>query len=94
MADGKHISIESFIIKLRKGFTFGTVFGGIFGAVISFVYLLIGNYSVILFVLPVCTAILAGLAGLISVLIEQIFFYCGLTNKIYLILVQKVRSNI
>jgi signal transduction histidine kinase len=84
MAEGKHISIESFINRLRKGFIFGSAFGGIFGAVISFVYLLIGSYSVILFVLPVCTAILAGLAGLISVLIEQILFYCGLTHKIYL----------
>ncbi|HEX3048059.1 MAG TPA: sensor histidine kinase [Bacillota bacterium] len=84
MVDDKHISIGSFITRLRKGFIFGTAFGGIFGAVISFVYLLIGNYSVIVLVLPVCTGILAGLAGLLSVLIEQILFYCGLTNKIYL----------
>ncbi len=84
MADVKHIFMESFIIRLRKGFIFGIAFGCIFGAVISFVYLLIGSDSVILFVLPVCTAVLAGLAGLLSVLIEQILFYCGLTNKIYL----------
>lgn len=84
MADVKYISIESFIIRLRKGFIFGTAFGGIFGAVISFVYLLFGSDSVILFVIPVCTAILAGLAGLVSVLIEQILLYCGLSNKIYL----------
>jgi len=84
MADVKHISIASFIIRLRKGFIFGTAIGGIFGAVISFVYLLSGSDSVILFGLPVCTAVLAGLAGLASVLIEQILYYCGLTNKIYL----------
>ena len=84
MADGKHISRESFIIRLRKGFIFGTVFGGIFGAVVSFVYLLSGSESVILFILPVSTAILAGLAGLISVLIEQILLFSGITNKIYL----------
>jgi signal transduction histidine kinase len=84
MANGKQISIESFITRLRKGFTVGTAFGGIFGAVISLVYLFIGSYSVILFILPVCTAILAGLAGFVSVLIEQILFFCGLTHKIYL----------
>ncbi|MCL6589020.1 MAG: sensor histidine kinase [Firmicutes bacterium] len=84
MTDGKYTSTESFIIRLRKGLIFGTAIGGIFGAVISFVYLLFGSDSVILFVLPVCTAVLAGLAGLFSVLIEQILFYCGITNKIYL----------
>jgi signal transduction histidine kinase len=83
-ARARRFPVISFIAKLRKGFTFGIASGGIFGAVISFVYLLIGSYSLILFIIPICSALLAGLAGLISVLIELILYQCGLSNKIYL----------
>ena len=84
MESERRFPVVSFIVKLRKGFIFGITSGGIFGAVISFIFLLMGNDSLILFILPVCSALLAGLAGIISVLIEQSLYQFGLSNKIYL----------
>lgn len=86
MGDDERFRGGSFIAKLRKGFTFGLAFGGIFGVVSSIIFLLIGSGSdsIILFIIPLSSAFLAGLAGLISVLIEQILYRCGLKNKIYL----------
>lgn len=83
MADHEHFHVGSFLPRLWKGFTLGIVFGGIFGVVVSFLYLLTGSFSVIVLIIPVCGTFLGGLAGLVGVLLEQILFHCGLTNRIY-----------